>query len=110
MRALSTICILSCLAFSQQSPEIMMKLAVRLESPEIAKESFAAQPKLMYRAGNGYCRTEELPDIERGIHGLMILNEPDDVDGQSAYQDRSALHRSWPYLLTAGCRYSKMTR
>jgi len=77
MRALSTICILSCLAFSQQSPEIMIKLAVRLESPDIPKESFAAKPKLMYRAGNGYCRTEELPDPEHGIHGLMILNEPD---------------------------------
>ncbi len=30
----------------------------------------------MYRAGNRYCRTEELPDPERGIHGLLILNEP----------------------------------
>ena len=31
----------------------------------------------MYRAGAGYCRTEELPDPERGIHGLTIINELD---------------------------------
>ena len=55
----------------------MLKLAVRLENPNIPKESFAAKPKLMYKAGNGYCRTEELPDPEHGIHGLMIINEPD---------------------------------
>ena len=55
----------------------MTKMSERLESPEISKESFAAKPKLMYRAGTRYCRTEELPDPEHGIHGLMILNEPD---------------------------------
>jgi len=31
----------------------------------------------MYRGGNGYCRTEELPDPEHGIYGLMIINEPE---------------------------------
>jgi hypothetical protein len=31
----------------------------------------------MYRAGSRYCRTDELPDAENGIHGLMIINEPD---------------------------------
>ena len=39
--------------------------------------SFATKPKTMYRAGNGHCRTEESPDIEQGLHGLMIVNEPD---------------------------------
>lgn len=54
-----------------------MKLTVRLQSPEIPADHFAAKPKTMYRAGQGYCRTEELPDPEQGIHGLMIINEPD---------------------------------
>src|ERR1700730_9790086 len=76
-RSLAMIALVSTGSFGQQFPETMIKLAVRLENPDIAKESFAAKPKLMYRAGNGYCRTEELPDIEHGIHGLMILNEPD---------------------------------
>lgn len=65
------------IAFSQQSPEVMTRLSVRLESPQVPEGSFAAQPKMMYRAGNGYCRTEEVPDPEHGIYGLMILNEPD---------------------------------
>ncbi len=56
---------------------MMTKLTVRLQSPEIPEMSFAAKPKTMYRAGNGHCRTEESPDIERGLHGLMIVNEPD---------------------------------
>src|ERR1700730_2128721 len=70
------VCVLNAVSFGQQ-PEIMTKLAVRLESADIPAESFAAKPKVMYRAGTGYCRTEELPDPEHGIHGLMILNEPD---------------------------------
>jgi hypothetical protein len=55
----------------------MTMLMVKLESPEIPKDSFAAQAKRMYRAGSRYCRIEENPDLEHGIHGLLILNEPD---------------------------------
>jgi hypothetical protein len=77
MRALFVFAALSTVAFGQQSPESMTKLSVRLESPEVPEGSFPAKPKLMYRAANRYCRTEELPDPEHGIHGLMILNEPD---------------------------------
>jgi hypothetical protein len=54
----------------------MTKLMVKLESLEIPKESFAAQARLMYRAASRYCRIEENPDIEHGIHGLIIINEP----------------------------------
>ena len=55
----------------------MTMLTVKLESPEVPKESFAAQAKRMYRAGSRYCRIEENPDLEHGIHGLVIINEPD---------------------------------
>lgn len=78
MRAmLLIVCALSAVALGQQPPDMMTKLTVRLQSPDIPEESFAAKPKTMYRTGNGYCRTEELPDPEQGIHGLMIINEPD---------------------------------
>jgi len=77
VKVLLAICALSSMAFGQRFPETMTKVSVRLESPEVPAESFAAKPKIMYRAGNGYCRTEELPDPEHGVHGLMILNEPD---------------------------------
>ena len=52
-------------------------MVVRLQSPDVPESSFAAKPKTSYRAGSGYCRVEELPDEERGIHGLVIINEPD---------------------------------
>jgi hypothetical protein len=54
----------------------MTKLMVKFESPETPKESFAAQPKVMYRAASRYCRIEENPDLAGGIHGLIIMNEP----------------------------------
>jgi hypothetical protein len=31
----------------------------------------------MYRAGTRYCRVEEASDPDNGIHGLLIINEPD---------------------------------
>ena len=64
-------------SFGQQPLDAMIKVVVRLQSPDIPKQSFAAKPKTMYRAGNRYCRIEEFPDPEQGIHGLMIINEPD---------------------------------
>jgi hypothetical protein len=61
----------------QEPPHAMTKLVVRLESSDTPEDSFAAKPKTRYRAGNGYCRIEEMPDDEQGIHGLVIINEPD---------------------------------
>lgn len=63
-------------AFSQQ-PKTMTKVVVQLDSPDVPKDSFAAKPKAMYRAGSRYCRIEEQPDPGRNIHGLVIINEPD---------------------------------
>ncbi len=62
---------------AQEDPATMTRLLVWVQRPDIPKDSFAAQPKRMFRAGNKYCRTEEAPDMENGIHGLMIVNEPD---------------------------------
>ena len=62
---------------ARQVPKVMIKVSVRLERSDLAPESFAAKPKVMYRAGSAYCRTEEMPDPEHGIHGLTIINEPD---------------------------------
>ncbi len=64
-------------AFGEDVPKMMTEFKVKLESTEIPKDSFSAQPKGMYRAGAGYCRSEENPDLENGIHGLLIMNEPD---------------------------------
>ena len=64
-------------AYAEDPPKTMIELTVKRESPEIPKDSFAAQAKRMYRAGTGFCRIEENPDLENGIHGLVIMNEPD---------------------------------
>ena len=75
------ICLLACLLttslFAQQTPKIMTKMVVQLQSPDVPADSFAAKPKTMIRAGTQFCRTEEEPDPEHRIHGLVIINEPD---------------------------------
>src|SRR5262249_45943369 len=53
------------------------KIEVVLQSPDAPAGSFAAKPKVMYRAGDRYCRVEEAPDPDHRIHGLMVINEPD---------------------------------
>jgi hypothetical protein len=55
----------------------MTKLEVFMEGPDIPAGSFRTKPKVMYRAGSRYCRTEEALALENGIHGLAIVNEPD---------------------------------
>jgi hypothetical protein len=76
------VCLVSATAFwqgtsNQTSPATMTKLVVRLESPDVSEKSFPALPKTMFRADTRYCRIEELPDTEHGIHGLVVINEPD---------------------------------
>jgi hypothetical protein len=62
---------------AQQPPKTMTKMVVQLQSPDVPADSFAARPKTMFRAGTQFCRIEEEPDLEHGIHGVMITNEPD---------------------------------
>jgi|SRR5580704_636670 hypothetical protein len=69
--------LLNCLCFAQALPKTMTKIEVVLQGPNIPAGSFAAKPKVMYRAGTRYCRIEEAEDTENGIHGLAIINEPD---------------------------------
>ena len=76
MRAVFAMCVLVPMTFGQGSTRMMTKLTAHLESPAIREGSFAAKPKTMYRAGDSYCRIEELPDPEHSIHRLMIINEP----------------------------------
>lgn len=64
-------------SFSQQLAKVMTKVEVRLEGPDIPAGSFATKPKVMYRSGSRYCRIEEVPDPDKGIHALAVINEPD---------------------------------
>jgi hypothetical protein len=70
-------CTLSVLSVSQDPPKQMTKIVAQLQGPEIPADSFVAKPKTMYRVGSRYCRMEEEPDTKNGIHGLLIVSEPD---------------------------------
>jgi hypothetical protein len=48
-----------------------------MSGTDIPAGSFAAKPKVYWRASNQYCRLDEEPEPENGIHGTLILNEPD---------------------------------
>lgn len=77
MRVFLVAALLGCLCFAQDAPKTMTKMEVVLQGPKIPAASFAAKPKVMYRAGVRYCRVEEADDTENGIHGLLVVNEPD---------------------------------
>jgi hypothetical protein len=59
------------------APEKMVRIVTRDATPGIDPQSFAALPKTLYRIGNGRGRVEEVPDPARGVHGLIVVNEPD---------------------------------
>jgi hypothetical protein len=75
--ALKLACLLSCSLLAQQPPKTMTKMVVQLQGSDVPDDSFAAKPKTIFRAGNKYCRIEEKPDPEHGIHGVIIVNEPE---------------------------------
>jgi hypothetical protein len=71
------VCLSSCGLFAQQVPTSMMRMEVILQSADAPEGSFAAQPKVLYRSGTQFCRIEEALDSAHGIHGVVIINEPD---------------------------------
>ncbi len=71
------IALFSAVVVAEDAPKTMTKMEVILGSPGVQPGSFASKPKVMYRAGNRYCRIEEAPDPDNGLHGLLIVSEPD---------------------------------
>lgn len=55
----------------------MIRISYHYDSPALADDAFMRQPRKIWRSGSKYFRSEEKPDTARGIHGLMITNEPD---------------------------------
>jgi hypothetical protein len=74
---LLTILALAAAMFGQQPPKVMTRVEVTFHNPDVPDGSFAAKPKVFYRAGDRYCRIEEAADSEHDLHNLMIINEPD---------------------------------
>ena len=61
----------------QEHPRTMMRISTQIVEPRPDPGSFAAQPKVLWRAGTKYARVAESPDIQNRVQGLMIINEPD---------------------------------
>ncbi len=62
---------------SPAHPATMLRIQVTNVSPDVPRDSFAAQPRTLFRAGDGFCRVDEADDATRGIHASLIVNEPD---------------------------------
>jgi len=61
----------------EETPAKMTHVIIRMSGTDIAEDSFFAKPKTFWRASNRYCRTDEEPDPKNGIHGRLVINEPD---------------------------------
>jgi hypothetical protein len=61
----------------QCSPPKLLRIVTQDASPGIPADSFATQPKVVYRLGKLYARVEEAEDKARGIHGLVVVSSPD---------------------------------
>ena len=58
-------------------PKTMIHLIVKISGTDIPAGSFAEKPKTIWRASNSYCRSDEEPDPEQGLHLRTVMNEPD---------------------------------
>jgi len=59
------------------APSGLVKIAYRDATPTIPQDSFAAQPKVLYRLGTQYGRIDEATDPENLTKRLIVVNEPD---------------------------------
>jgi len=62
---------------ADDTPAKMTHVVVRMSGTDVPADSFAAKRKVYWRTGSRYCRVDEEPDREKGIHGRTVINEPD---------------------------------
>jgi len=60
-----------------EPPGKMIHAIVQMSGSDIPPDSFFNKPKVFWRASNRFCRVDEESDPERGIHGRLVVNEPD---------------------------------
>jgi hypothetical protein len=63
--------------FSADIPNNMIHAIVQMSGTDFPAQSFAAKPKIFWRASSQYCRVDEEPDPANAIHGRLVVNEPD---------------------------------
>jgi hypothetical protein len=59
------------------TPSKMIHGIIQMSGTDIPAGSFASKPKIFWCASSQYCRIDEEPDPEHGIHGRLLINEPD---------------------------------
>ncbi len=69
--------VLPCTSFCADAPSKMIHGVIQMSGTDIAEGSFASKPKIFWRASNEFCRIDEEPDPEHGIHGRLVIHEPD---------------------------------
>jgi hypothetical protein len=62
---------------AQAADDRMLYVEYRLAGKKISTHSFDAQTKKVWRIANTYLRFEDAPNSQTGIHGLIIVAEPD---------------------------------
>jgi len=58
------------------APAKLVRIVVANVTPGVAASSFGGQPKTYYRIGSDKLRIEEALDVANGIHGTVVISEP----------------------------------
>jgi hypothetical protein len=77
LRILASVLLLFASTALQAAGDKMLFVEYQLASSSIAKDSFDAQTKKVWRVGNEYLRFEDAPNPQTKVHGLIIVAEPD---------------------------------
>ena len=77
LTAVTLLALLLPCCYAQDAPAKMIHIVVEMKGTDIPADSFGAKPKTIWRAADKYCRIDEEPDPEQGIHATVIINEPD---------------------------------
>jgi hypothetical protein len=72
-----TLALLRTAVSADSTPSTMTHVIAQMSGADIPADSFQAKPKVYWRAANRYCRVDEEPDPKEGIHGRIVINEPD---------------------------------
>ena len=59
------------------APPKLVHIVMSADTPGLDAAAFGTQPRAYYRIGNDKMRIEEAPDKPNGIHGLIVVAEPD---------------------------------
>lgn len=75
-RSLFALLLVAC-GFAAHAQEKMLYVEYRVMSPKLAPSSPEAQVRKLWLVGSKYMRFEDVPNPDTGVHGLIIVAEPD---------------------------------